>query len=178
VLVKSTKLSREFVVLSLLLAVNTSLAINILTGNEKSVFSFFAPQFSALDLADHISIAAILEIHVLAKVIVFSSSAFVVGTEVSILTVEFLIQVTDSHELTLAVFESTLLGAEISATSIDETCSVVNSHLGAGDFRIEVLLLVLLSVSFSSFLISEIFKVGDFSPHFSTLDLDSLNISF
>lgn len=96
-LIKSAKLSREFVVLSLLLAVDTSLAINILTGNEKSVFSFFAPHFSALDLADHLSIAAVLEVNILAKVIVFGSSAFVVGTEVSILTVEFLVQVTYSH---------------------------------------------------------------------------------
>jgi len=39
-------------------------------------------------------------------------------------------------------------------------------------------LLVLLSMGLASFLIGQIFKVGDFSPHFSTLNLDSFYITF
>ena len=40
-----------------------------------------------------------------------------------------------------------------------------------------MLLLVLLSVGLTSFLISQILKVGDFSPHFSTLNLNCLYIT-
>jgi hypothetical protein len=49
--------------------------------------------------------------------------------------------------------------------------------LCATNFGIEMLLLVLLSVGLTSFLISQILKVGDFSPHFSTLNLNCLNIT-
>lgn len=39
-------------------------------------------------------------------------------------------------------------------------------------------LLIVLLVSFSSFLIREALKVGDFSPHLSSLDLDAFNVVF
>jgi len=119
VLLKSTKLSSEVIVLSLRLSVNTPLVVHIFTGYKQSVFSLLEFAVSAFDLTSHVSVAAVLEINILAEVVVFSSGAFVIGTEVSILSVEFTVQVADSLELTLTVFEGSLLGAEVSSTGIN-----------------------------------------------------------
>lgn len=177
-LLKSAKLSSEVIVLSLRLSVNTSLVVYIFTGDKQSVFSLLKLGVSAFDLRSHVSVAAVLEINILAEVVVFSSSAFVIGTEVSVLSVEFTVQITDSLELTLTVFKGSLLGAEVSSAGINQTGSVVNTHLCATNFGIEMFLLVLLGVGFASFLVGQILKVGDFSPHFSTLNLDGFYITF
>jgi hypothetical protein len=96
VLLKSAKLSSEVIVLNLRLSVNTSLVVYILAGDKQGVFTLLQLSVSTFDLRSHVGVAAVLEINILAQVVVFSSSAFVIGTEVPILSVEFTVQVTDS----------------------------------------------------------------------------------
>lgn len=119
VLVKSTEFTGQLNVNVGSLTVETTSSIDILTGNEESVFTFLELDISVFDLTGQVGVTAVLEVNVFAEVVVLSTGVFVVTAEVAVLAVKFGVQVADTGEFTLTVLESNCLGAEVSTADIN-----------------------------------------------------------
>lgn len=86
VLLESFSLGEEVTVVSAALRLGHAEALNIASKREEHVLFLFEAELRVTNLDGDISVASLLEVNFLSKIIVFSSDPFVVSTESSVLS--------------------------------------------------------------------------------------------
>ena len=177
VLLKSFSLGEEVTVVSAALRLSHTEAFNIASKCEEHVLLLFETELRVPNLDGDISVAALLEVNLLSKIIVFSSDTFVVSAESSVLSRNARILLTDTSKFSLSVLERKLLVPEVSAAAVEQFLCVFDSGLCAGQLEVKRLELISLVCSLSSSLLVHLLQAGELTPHLSTLNLDAFNLT-
>lgn len=174
---KSFFLCKEISVVVAVLILLDSLTFNIAASCEETFFTLAEAKFSVTNLNRKVTISAFSEIKLFAEIVVFSRNTFVIAFKVSVVFRKLRVCIASSGELTLSVFETTLLSTQVRATDVYKLLSVLNSCLSSLELVVKSFDVVVLIARLCSFCFVVFLEVVDFSPHLSSLVLDTFNLS-
>ena len=176
-LLESLALSKKITVVSSVLTLSDAEALNVTPRAEQTVFLFLETELRVADLHRHISVAALLELNFLAKIIVLSTYTLIIPTKSTVLGADASILFTNASELTLGIFKGNLLVSEVSTAAVEKLLRILNASLGTGQLEVEGLEFISLVGSLSGSLLIHFLQTGKLTPHLSTLHLDAFNLA-
>jgi hypothetical protein len=176
-LLEGFKLIGEVDVLGGRRAIDSTLVVDVRASSSNLTITVHKAGIGVLNLSGQVSILNVLAVDRLTEGTVVLGSVIIVSLEVNVFSVELGVQVSDVVELTLRVFKSDLLVAEVSIAAVNETSGVFDLTDGVSEVSIKFVLLSSLVVSFVHESTLDILEVSNFVSHVSSLDLSGLNIT-
>lgn len=174
---KSFTLGDEVTVVTSVLSTLDTEALNVSTGTVQSVLLALKSDLSVSDLNADIGVAALLEVYLLSEIIVLTRDSVVVSPESSVLSGEFGVLASETSKLTLSVFETDLLGTQVTAARVEQLRGVVDASVSARKVEVQTLKLVSLLAGLDGAGVVHFLESSDLSPHFSPLYLNALNLA-
>jgi hypothetical protein len=176
-LFKGLSLSRKVAIIRTVLVLCYPEALDIASHSEQCVFFFFKADLGVTDLNGDVGVATLLEINLLSKIVIFLGNSLIISSQGRIFISHLGIFFPDAGQLPLCVLQGQLLVPEVGRATVEKSLCVFNTRLGAVQFEIEVLELVILLGGFVGASLVHLLQTSQLTPHLSSLDFNALDLT-
>jgi len=178
VLLESLLLCGQVLVSISVLVVGNTLAVNVPSDLEQSLFLFFKSDLAIFNLHWEISVPSFLKITFFPGIIVLGSHSLIVSTQSRVFTSLFVNGIFATTYFSLSILKSDLLIAEVVRSCVNDLRDVFNTSPSTHDFVFKLMQLFMLVVGLNLLALIHLLKTADFTKDLTSLHFDSFDFAF
>lgn len=160
------------------LVVGNSLAVNVPSHLEQSLFPLFKSELSFSDLHLELAIPSLLEINFFSGIVVFGSHTLIVSTEGRVFTCLFVYGIFATTDFSRSILKCDLFIAEVVGSCVNDLRDVLNTSPSTHDFVFKLVQLFILVVGLDFLALIHLLKTINLTEHLTSLNFDSFDFAF